>query len=148
MLVKKHSISNIKAELKKALEFHQAGRLAAAEGLYLNIIEHDPEHSDALHLLGVIVHQRKNNDEAEYLISRAIRILPDNPFYFNNLGTVFKAKGKLTEALRCYKKAIQLNCDYSEAYFNLAHTFHMLKKVKKAVDYYGQHATTTPLQVK
>ncbi len=58
MLVKKPSISNIKAELKKALEFHQAGQLAAAEGLYLNIIEHDPEHSDALHLLKARVFSR------------------------------------------------------------------------------------------
>jgi len=133
---KQGNLLALNAELKKAVEFHQAGQLEAAEGLYLKILDHDPEHPDALHLLGVIAHQGKDNDEAENLISQAIRIAPGNPYYFNNLGTVFKAKGKLTEALGCYKKAIQLNSDYLEAYCNLAHTFHMLKEVKKAVDYY------------
>jgi Tfp pilus assembly protein PilF len=106
---------SINTELKKAVDFHQSGQLTAAEGLYLDILERHPGQPDGLHLLGVIAHQGQDNDAAESLIIQAIRIAPDNPFYFNNLGTVFKAKGKLSEALSCFKKAIQLNSDYLAA---------------------------------
>src|ERR1700733_6783523 len=37
---------------------HQAGNLPQAEQLYQQILERDPRHADALHLLGVIAHQR------------------------------------------------------------------------------------------
>ncbi len=56
----------------KALLHHKSGRLAEAAELYRQIIERRPNHSDALHLLGVLAHQGGKNDEAIYLIGRAI----------------------------------------------------------------------------
>lgn len=48
---------NISAEYKKAIQFHQAGQLQAAEAIYKKILEIQPSHPDSLHYLGVIAHQ-------------------------------------------------------------------------------------------
>src|SRR5262249_53137560 len=44
--------------LEQAIFVHQRGRLTEAERLYLKILEVQPDHFDALHLLGVIRHQQ------------------------------------------------------------------------------------------
>jgi protein O-GlcNAc transferase len=55
-----------------AMGHHQAGRLNEAERLYLLILQTDPLHADALHLLGVLAHQIGRNDVAVDLIGRAV----------------------------------------------------------------------------
>ena len=43
--------------LQLAVQHHQAGRLAEAELLYRQILAAQPNHADALHLLGVMAQQ-------------------------------------------------------------------------------------------
>ena len=46
--------------LQEALALHQQGRLSQAQVIYRQLIEADPRHVDALHLLGVVAHQTGN----------------------------------------------------------------------------------------
>jgi protein O-GlcNAc transferase len=55
-----------------AMKHHQAGNLAEAERLYRLILQEDPPHGDALHLLGVLQHQSGRNAAAVELIQSAI----------------------------------------------------------------------------
>ena len=43
--------------LDLAVQNHTAGDLSKAEDIYQQILQTDPNHPDALHLLGVISHQ-------------------------------------------------------------------------------------------
>ena len=43
--------------LGNAIALHQAGRLQEAEIIYQSILQQQPKHPDALHLLGVIAFQ-------------------------------------------------------------------------------------------
>ena len=43
--------------LRRGLAHHRAGRLAEAEAVYRAILASDPNHADALQLLGTIAHQ-------------------------------------------------------------------------------------------
>ena len=45
-----------------ALQHHQAGRCREAEQLYRQILAQQPDHVDAMHMLGVIAHQLGRND--------------------------------------------------------------------------------------
>ena len=47
--------SDIEADLDAGLAYHEAGRLAEAEALYRRILTTDPDHAEALNLLGVIL---------------------------------------------------------------------------------------------
>ena len=58
--------------LDHEIKLHQQGRIADAEGIYRQILQDDPGHPGALHLLGVIRHQKGQHEGALELIGRAV----------------------------------------------------------------------------
>jgi protein O-GlcNAc transferase len=99
---------------------HQAERLDRAETLYRKALEKDPEHAEALHLLGVIAYQKGQIESAIELIGRALPALQDLAEAHLNLGNALREVGRLTEAVDCYRRAIALEPDYGMAHSNLA----------------------------
>ncbi len=102
-----------------AIEFHQRGQLAEAEGIYRRILELDPHHADALHLLGVLAHQVGRDDVAVELIGKAIARDKRPAAYHSNLGTALQALGRMEEAAQCYEQALARNPQMAEAEMNL-----------------------------
>ena len=76
-----------------AVQHHQAGRFAQAEALYRQILAHQPNHADGLHLLGVIAAQNGRHDAAVDLFRKAIAITPDS----RNITTIW-ARPRLSKA--------------------------------------------------
>ncbi len=107
------------AMLEEAIGHHRAGRLAEAEGIYSAILHAVPDHADALHLLGIIAHRRRQYDLALALIGKAITVNPLAPEYYNSLGGVRQAVNDVAGAVDLYLHAIQLKDDYLEPYNNL-----------------------------
>ena len=105
--------------LAAAVRHHQGGRFVDAERLYAQILQSDPRHADALHLLGVLAHQTGRHDAAAALIGKAIAENARVPAFHNNLGNALKAQGRLQEADSAYQRALILKPDYFEAYYNL-----------------------------
>ena len=109
----------IQQQLELALQHHQAGRLPEAERLYRQILAEEPEHPDALHLMGALALQTGRHDLAVDLIQRVIALMPDFPDAHFNLGNALKAKGQLGNSIAAYRQAVTLDPDYAEAYNNL-----------------------------
>lgn len=61
-----------KPTIEIAIQHHQAGRLAEAEKIYRQILAQQPDHPDALHLLGVLAVQAGRLDAAVDLIMIAL----------------------------------------------------------------------------
>jgi tetratricopeptide (TPR) repeat protein len=59
-------------------------------------------------------------DKFGALMKEAVKLDPTNPTLFFNLGVVNAGEGKIDAAVKYYKKAIELNPDYGDAYMNLA----------------------------
>ncbi|GBD95714.1 MAG TPA: tetratricopeptide repeat protein [Nitrospirae bacterium] len=127
------SLTDILAE---AIRLHQSGNLAEAESLYRQILLNDPDHADALHLLGVTAYQRGNNKQAVENIERAITINPSVSFYHNNLGNAFMSLNENDKALQCFKEALRLKPDNVEACNNLGNTLRKQGKNKEALVQY------------
>ncbi len=104
--------------LQTGLAHHRAGRLPQAEAAYRQILQRMPDHSDALHLLGMVANQTGQNELAVELISKAIRGNPVAPMYYN-LGNVFHEQGKPDAAADCFRKALELQPDHLNACLNL-----------------------------
>jgi tetratricopeptide (TPR) repeat protein len=106
-------------DLSAALEYHRQGRLVQAAGLYESILARDPEHADALHLLGVVAHQVGQDAQAVDLISRALALNPAAAVYHCNLAEAYRALGQLDRAVAHGRSALRLQPDYPEAANNL-----------------------------
>ena len=121
------------AQLQQAVVLHQQGRLKEASQIYEGLLQVDPKHFDALHLLGVIAYQTKNHEIAVDLISKAISINSNNPAAYSNQGAALKELGQLQAAIASYDKAIALKPDYAEAYYNRGNALKELKQLDAAV---------------
>jgi predicted TPR repeat methyltransferase len=105
--------------MQLAIQLHQAGRLRKAEAIYQQILQIQPKHADALHLLGLANHQFGKHDQAFILIKQAISLNPGSAHFHNNLGEVCRALNRPDEALACYAKALALQPRFPEAHRNI-----------------------------
>ena len=126
----------IPALLQAGLSHHQAGRLAQAESFYRQILQREPQHADALHLLGVIAYQVQQYDAAAQLIEQAIAANPNNPAYHVNLGSVRQDQGRVEAAIGHYRQALVLQPDYPEAHNNLGNALLARGENEAAIESY------------
>ena len=105
--------------LSIAIGRHRDGELAEAASLYQEILSAEPQHADALHLLGVLANQLGKADLAVDLITKSIAINPCATEYHNDLGNAYKAGGNRAEAEKSYSTAIALNPRNADAFANL-----------------------------
>ncbi|MCH7889301.1 MAG: tetratricopeptide repeat protein [Proteobacteria bacterium] len=105
--------------LDLALASHRAGRLDEAGRLYREFLRRQPDHPEALHLLGVVAHQTGEHDTAIDLIGKAIAINGAAAGYHNNIGEAYRAAGKIDEAFGHYRRAADLDPNFADAHHNL-----------------------------
>jgi tetratricopeptide (TPR) repeat protein len=105
--------------LTSAIEVHQRGQLEQAAQLYQAILARQPQHADALHLLGVVAFQQGDLTRAAEYIGQAIALAPGVASYHANLAEVYRMGGQLEEAARCCQTALELNPDFVAAVNNL-----------------------------
>ncbi len=98
---------------------HQAGELAQAERIYRQILQINPNHAEALYLLGEVCSGLRKLDEAAACFRRLLAIQPGNAEAWNYLGVVHLNRGKLDEATACYEEAVRLRPDLFAARNNL-----------------------------
>src|SRR6476469_9196151 len=104
----------------QAVAHHQASRFDQAERLYRQILSTDPNHVDALNLLGVLIGQRGGLDEAVNLIGRAIQLRPEAYELHTNLAAFLVQSGRGEEALAAYARAAAVAPRSVEALYNHA----------------------------
>ncbi|MDP9172421.1 MAG: tetratricopeptide repeat protein [Planctomycetota bacterium] len=130
--------------LQLAMEHHQAGRLAPAEGLYRAILAQQPANADALHLLGVLAYQSRRFPAAEDLIRKAIAISPSSDSYYSNLGLVLTAMNRFNDAMVVYKQAQVLAPDSPETKNNYGNVLFQQGKLDEAMKLYQEALALRP----
>ncbi len=103
----------------EALALHQSGRIAEAEEIYRRVLQQQPNHPGALHLMGVARQQVGDHEAALELIGRAIAINPNKAVYHNNHGAAFQSLGRHEAAAACFQQALAICPNYADALSNL-----------------------------
>lgn len=127
-----------------AIQLHQAGRIRKATAIYQQIIQKQPDHADAQHLLGLVCHQTGQHDQAYTHIAQAILLNAKAALFHNNLGEVCRALNKLEEAQACYARALALQPSLLEAHRNIGLTLLEQNKPDEAAAYLRQLITDHP----
>ncbi len=84
--------------LSLAMATHQQGDLATAMQTYEQILGREPDHADALHLSGIVLHQQGEHRAAIKRIERALQLKPTSVLYRKNLASATRAAGDLPRA--------------------------------------------------
>jgi tetratricopeptide (TPR) repeat protein len=105
--------------LDTAIAHHRCGRLDAAESGYRSLLAVEPDHDDALHLLGVTLCQKGRKLEALGWIERAIARRPEIAAYHGARGEVLRELGRDDEAAAALARALELDPNLATARNNL-----------------------------
>lgn len=131
-------MNQLAAPLALALDHHQSGRLAEAEKGYRAILGKQPDHVDALHYLGVLMHQRGDNESAAKLLDHALSLALDASVCWSNRGLVAAGQGDLPFAVECYERALSIDPQFDNARNNLGSALQKQNRFDEAI---GQYET-------
>ena len=131
-----------------ALQHHQKNNFQAAEQLYKQILEIEPDHIESNFRLGSLLVQTRNFDTAQQLLNKVIQVDPNHAKAHNNLGIAFQKMKKNQEAINCYEKAIQINPNLADAYCNLALLYMNTNRDEKALQYCDEVLNLVPDMLK
>ena len=106
--------------LQQGVELHRRGSLDQADLIYQKILHRNPEHFDAIQLIGTIAVQKNLNEKAIFFLNKALLIKDTVAAVYNNLGNAYKNLGEITSAILCFKKAMTLDPKYNVPIFTLA----------------------------
>lgn len=137
-LSQKAAASDLNTRLQQAFAHHQAGRLEQARTGYEQILFEQPQHADALHLLGVVAIQTQNYSQAVQWIGKAIQVNPKAPAFHANLGCALHELKQYEAAVAAHDQAIALQPDFADAYTNRGNAFRQLKQWQAALESYDK----------
>lgn len=123
------------AQLALANRLLQQGQAQAALERCHVLLRQFPEDGEVLHFLGLGYLQLHRLTEAEQYLGRALRLAPDSPNLLNELGIVRLKREAYDEALGLFSRALELDAKHSDALYNLAATFTVLRQPDRAKGY-------------
>lgn len=122
--------------LSQALREQRAGRPEKTARLCREILQHDPGHPEANHLLGLALAARGDFAAARAHLERAASRAPGSADIQNNLGNACRASGDLDRAQECYRRALALKPDMAQAHANLGVVCKLRGRLEEAAGHY------------
>ncbi len=122
----------------------RAGDFAAAARLYLQVLEREPRHFEALHHLGLVRAQAGDPAAAERHLAEAIAVNPRSAEARLHLAYVRMAVGQAQGALAAYEQALSLKPDYPEALYGRGNALQALGRHAEAVESYDRVLALVP----
>ena len=129
---------------RNALAQHQAGDRSAAEALYRQALNLDPQHPDALHYLGLLYYQTGHLPLGISHLERAVQLRPDASHFHGNLGNAYRAAGQRARAVAAYQQALRLNPRTPIVRLNLGNTLWEMDRFDEAPRQFAQALLLKP----
>ncbi|MGF1579603.1 MAG: tetratricopeptide repeat protein [Gemmataceae bacterium] len=142
-------IDPTKERLLREIEtLRQQQKLFDAESLCEKLLHIDPDHAHTWYTLAIIDHSQQRYQQALERIGRALAIHPDEAKYQTFQGSVLVALGRVSEALICYLRAVELEPSNGLAFYNLGWTYYTLNQRDAAQRAYEQATELAPTNPK
>jgi len=128
----------------QGLTLHRAGRLEEAAGWYERALQAEPDHFDALHMLGVVCLQTGRVEQGAALLERAVKAGPNEAAAHLNLGVALTALKRFEAAVASCERAIALQPASVEAHTNLGNALMALERAEAALASYERALAVSP----
>jgi protein O-GlcNAc transferase len=138
---------NIDELINIAHEYYRSGNLHDAARMFEEVLEIQPQNTEALYYFGLICYTFGNYDLAIEHLKEVLQLNPNLADTYVTMGNALQKKGQLNEAMSYYKKALEINPDSAEVYQGLGDTFRDQQKPKEAIDCYRKVILIDPERV-
>jgi tetratricopeptide (TPR) repeat protein len=142
--VQNPAVVSLQDKFMQGVALHQQLKLADAERIYIEVLQRQPDHFDALHLLGVVAIQTKRTVRGIELITKAIGLNAKVAAAHSNLGNALRELKRPQDALASYDRAIALKPDNAETYYNRGLALQDLKRPEDALASYDKAIALKP----
>lgn len=129
---------------ERATGLHAEGRVGEAVELYQAILDKDPNHSGAVHMLGVALSQQGQYALAVQFIQSAIMLNGAFPIYHVNMGNALMGMDHVAEAQQAYGQALGLDQSLPEAWFGLGNARMALGRTNEALTAFEKAVALRP----
>lgn len=120
------------------------GQYTEAQAYYHQACNAAPDDAESWHMLAVLHDISGNTKFAEKCCRKVIELQPQSCTAHNNLGTLLKNRGLLTEAIECYHTALNISPEYAEAANNLATALRDQGDIEASLTYYRMAISLRP----
>ena len=136
--------NKVETLIQHALAMHQQKSLKEAQVLYEQALAIQPNHFDALQLLGTLSAQTKQSTKAVDFLTKALQINPNYAEAYSIRGVALQELKRLDEAIASYDQAISINPNHADAYHNRGVALKELKRLNEAIASYDQAISINP----
>ena len=135
--------TDIDVQIGVAMALHRDKHYAQAITAYQCVLQLQPDHAQALHLLGLMAQQQGDPATAIELISRAIAIQPVAEMHYN-LAVALQAQEDHKGAAQHYNTAVEIKPEYAMAWNNLGAVLQKLDYKEAAIEAYTNSRDLQP----
>ncbi len=134
----------VETALNRAKSLQEVGKLSQAAQIYKIILQVQPNHAEALRLLGLVHDQQGEHKTALALIEQAIALKPNDANTHANRANALRGLNRFDEALVSYDRAIGIAPDHATAHNNRGIVLRDLKRFHEALASYDQAIALNP----
>lgn len=124
--------------------FLRAGQLDGAANVFAQVLEHFPDHPDALHFAGLLKARQGDPAGGIAMVRRAVELAPGNLSAWNNLGNLLLREDRDAEAAEAYRCCLALRPDHAEALSNLGLLLRIAGDIAGAEAHYRRALAVRP----
>ena len=132
------------ALIAQGIALQNQRRFVDAERLYQSVLRENPNHPDALNLMGLLAVEANQYKVALSYVEKAVKLEPQIAMYRNNLGNTLIISTRYQDALVHLRKAVAIDPTYAEAWSNLGKASRLNGDTEQAAKYFKRALTITP----
>jgi len=138
-------ILELESDFNKVVSFCEKKKFVEAKKLLIPLIEKNPTISEYHRILGQILSDEGDQEEAINSLIDALKWNPKNGFALVMMGNIFaKHKNDIETALKYYNQALKIKPDDHIAVNNIGANLLQLGKIKEAIEYFKKAYTLNP----
>ena len=130
--------------IKKAMEYHNAGRFGLAISRYDEALQTRPDDPELYHLKGVALSQAGQLEDAEQSLRSALKVNPEHAPAHSNLANVLDRMGRKEDALAAQRTAIDIDPKNATLHGNLGLLLQKTGRAEEAAATFGIAAELAP----
>ena len=139
--------NQVRQQVADGFALLQSGNNAAANEMFVRVLQVQPDHADALYLTGVIAASENRHEDAITMMERAIASDSKIASFHHTLANLLVTQGRATEAVKYFAQAVQLDPDSAQAQSDFGIALQKTGRTEESLEHFRSALRLAPPSV-